>query len=181
MSEYILRLQEAIASAMHGLSTDDLLQSSEGKWSIAQVLEHLYLTYTGTVKGCERALASQNTLATPQTAKQRFQTLVVLNLGYYPQGIQAPTQVRPKGIPAEQVVTDIVRQISAMAESLTRCEERLGKRNKLFNHPVLGALTGEQWRKFHWIHGRHHVRQILALREKYANKEKAPAAAGARS
>ena len=179
MSEYIPRLQEAIASAIRDMGREEMLRQREGKWSIAQVLEHLYLTYTGTVKGCERALASQNPLATPQTAKQRLKTLVVVTLGYYPRGIQAPAQVHPKGIPAEQVVSDIARQIAAMDELLTRCEQRLGKRNKLFNHPILGALTGEQWRKFHWIHGRHHVQQILELRKKYAEKEKAPASAGA--
>jgi len=44
---------------------------------------------------------------------------------------------------------------------------------------VLGALTGEQWRKFHWLHGRHHVRQILKFRKQCLEKENAPAAAGA--
>jgi hypothetical protein len=179
MSEYIPRLQEAIASSMRDMSREEMLQPREGKWSIAQVLEHLYLTYTGTVKGCERVLAAENPLSPSQTFNQRLKTLVVITLGYYPRGIQAPAQVHPKGIPAEQVVSGIVRQIITMDELLTRCEQRLGKRNKLFNHPVLGALTGEQWRKFHWIHGRHHVQQVLELRKKYAEKEKAPASAGA--
>jgi len=29
---------------------------------------------------------------------------------------------------------------------------------------VLGPLTASQWRKFHWIHGRHHVKQISERR-----------------
>src|SRR5260221_11431682 len=179
MSEYIPRLQEAIASSIRNLGREEMLRQREGKWSIVQVLEHLYLTYTGTVKGCERALAAQNPLATRQTAEQRLKTLFVVTLGYYPRGIQAPAQVRPKGIPVEQVISDIAGQITAMDELLAPCEQQFGKHNKLFNHPVLGALTGEQWRKFHWIHGRHHVQQILELRQEYAEKEKAPASAGA--
>ncbi len=166
MSEYIPRLQEAIASSMRDMSHEEMLKPREGKWNIVQVLEHLYLTYTGTVKGCERVLAAENRLSTSQTFNQRLKTLVVITLGYYPRGILAPPQVHPKGIPTEQVVSDIARQITTMNELLTRCELRLGKRNQLFNHPVLGALTGEQWRKFHWIHGRHHVQQILEAREK---------------
>src|ERR1041385_6501256 len=164
---------------MRGMTREEMLRERQGKWSIAQVFEHLYLTYTGTVKGCERSLASPSSLATPQTAKQRVMTLVVVRLGFYPRGIQSPQQVRPKGIPIEQqVISDIERQITVMDESLTRCEKRLGRHNKLFNHPVLGALTADQWRKFHWLHGRHHIRQVLALRRKY-EKEKAPASAGA--
>jgi hypothetical protein len=67
----------------------------------------------------------------------------------------------------DEVVSDIQRQITLMDESLRHCEQRLGKNNKLFNHPVLGGLTGEQWRKFHWLHGRHHIRQVFDLRVKY--------------
>jgi hypothetical protein len=172
MSEYISRLQEAIASSIRGMSREDLLWRPEGKWSTAEVLEHLYLTYTGTVKGCERSLTAEDPLITSQTSKQRFKTLVVVTLGYFPPGLQAPAQVHPKGTPVEQLVSDIAQQITVMDELLTRCELRHGKHEKLFNHPVLGALTGTQWRKFHWIHGRHHMQQILELRKKYSNKEK---------
>jgi hypothetical protein len=179
VSEYIPRLQEAIASAMQGMTREDMLREREGKWSIAQVLEHLYLTYTGTVKGCQLTLASSTPLATPQTAKQRMKTMAIVTLKYFPRGIEAPRQVRPKGIPADQVVSDIHSQIALMDELLTRCEQRFGRNRKLFNHPILGGLTGEQWRKLHWLHGRHHVRQVLELRKLYAEKEKASAAAEA--
>ena len=179
MREYISRLQESIASAMRGLTREDLLRERQGKWSIAQVLDHLYLTYTGTVKGCELTLASPKPLATPQTGKQRIKTMAIVGMGYFPRGIEAPRQVRPKGIPYDQVVSDIQRQIALMDELLARCEQRFGRNRKLFDHPILGGLSGDQWRKLHWLHGRHHVRQILDLRQQYAEKEKAPAAAGA--
>jgi len=28
------------------------------------------------------------------------------------------------------------------------------------DHLFLGPLTANEWRKFHWVHGRHHARQI---------------------
>ena len=36
-----------------------------------------------------------------------------------------------------------------------------GTRTKVLKHPVIGPLSVDQWRKFHWIHTRHHARQIL--------------------
>src|SRR5438067_1864392 len=123
---------------MYGLSHQELLRERQGKWSIAQVIEHLYLTYTGTVKGCHLTLASPRPLATPQTARQRIKTIAIVALGYFPRGIEAPRQVRPKGIPVDQVIGDIQRQITVMQELLVRCEQRFGKQNKLFNHPLLG-------------------------------------------
>jgi hypothetical protein len=139
VSEYIPRLQESIASAMHGMSREQMLREREGKWNIAQVLEHLYLTYTGTVKGCELTLASSKPLATPQTAKQRIKTIAILGLGYFPRGIEAPRQVRPKGIPPDQIVSDIQPQIALVDELLVRCELRFGRNRKLFNHRYLAV------------------------------------------
>jgi hypothetical protein len=179
MSEYIPRLQEAIASVMQGMTREQMQRQRGEKWSIAQVFEHLYLTYTGTVKGCELTLASPKPLATVQTAKQRIQTITVLGLEYFPRGIEAPRQVRPQGISMDQVASDIQPQIALMDELLVRCQQRFGRNRKLFNHPILGGLTAEQWRKLHWLHGRHHIRQILELQKQYEEKEKAPAAAGA--
>jgi hypothetical protein len=52
-----------------------------------------------------------------------------------------------------------------MDEVIGQCEARFGKRTRVLDHPVLGPLTARQWRKFHWVHGRHHVKQIQKLRQ----------------
>jgi len=62
------------------------------------------------------------------------------------------------------VLAEIGPKIAAMDELLTQCENRYGRVTCLMDHPVLGPLTAQQWRKFHWVHGRHHVRQIRAMR-----------------
>ena len=175
MSEYIPRLQEAIASSIRGMGREEMLLHPEGKWSTGEILEHLYLSYTGTVRGCERRLAAEGPSVTPQTLEQWMKTFAIVTLGYFPRrGVKAPAQVVPKGTPVEQVVSDIGNRVAVMDELITRCEMRHGRNAKLLNHPVLGALTGAQWRKFHWVHGRHHVRQILELRRKYSGEKKAP-------
>jgi len=61
-------------------------------------------------------------------------------------------------------VAAIVPEIAAMGELIQRCEERFGAKTRLLDHPILGPLTAEQWRKFHWVHGRHHAKQILRLK-----------------
>jgi hypothetical protein len=52
-----------------------------------------------------------------------------------------------------------------MDSIIARCEEQLGSRCKLLDHPILGPLTASQWRKFHLVHGLHHVKQLRRLRE----------------
>lgn len=165
MDSYLQRLHEAITSATRSMTMEELTHHPEGKWSAAEVLEHLYLTYTGTVKGFERCLQEGKPLATsPPTIKQRFQIAVVTRAGYFPTGREAPKVSRPRGTPADKVIADIGLQIVAMDEAIAKCEARHGKLTRLLDHPVLGPLTARQWRKFHWVHGQHHVKQILRLR-----------------
>jgi Protein of unknown function (DUF1569) len=166
MDSYLERLKETLASAIRGMSPEEFTRHAEGKWSTSEILEHLYLSYTGTIKGFQRCLEAGKPLATTPTVKQRVMVLYVVNCGRFPSGREAPKNTQPRGLPLEKIVTDVDQQIVAMDEAITKCEERYGKRTKLVDHPILGPFTAYQWRKFHWVHGRHHVRQILKLCQK---------------
>jgi hypothetical protein len=124
----------------------------------------LYLTYTGTTKGFERVADAGKSLATSQSWRQRGRALVVVGFGYFPTGREAPPVTRPRGLPIEKMLAEIESKIAQMDDIMTRCEEKLGARSKLLDHPILGPLTAVQWRKFHLVHGLHHVRQIRQLR-----------------
>jgi hypothetical protein len=167
MDAYLQRLQDAIASATLGMSAEDLARHPEGKWSTAQVLEHLYLTYTGTVKGCERCLQAGKPLARTPLLKDHMKAFVVTELGYLPKGRKGPERTQPRGMLVDEVTREIGPRISAMDELITQCEARFGKRSRVLDHPFLGPLSARQWRKFHWVHGRHHIKQIQGLRQLY--------------
>jgi hypothetical protein len=146
------------------MTAAELLRHPEGKWSVAEILEHLYLTYTGTTKGFQRCLEAGKPLATAPTWKQRLAVGVTVGAGHMPGGRKAPAHATPKGLPLEMVLGEIGSRIEAMDQAIAACEQRYGGPVKLLNHPLLGALTGRQWRKFHWVHGRHHLKQIARLR-----------------
>lgn len=95
---------------------------------------------------------------------------VVLNLNHMPSGREAPSHTLPRGLSAETVVAEIGAKISAMDEIITRCERSLGS-GRLLDHSILGPLTAAQWRKFHLVHGRHHVKQIRRLRRWFRGEE----------
>ena len=164
MDTYLKRLRDAITSATAGMNAEDLTRHPEGKWSTAQVLEHLYLSYSGTVKGFTRCLEAGTPLARAPLLKDRMRAFVVTGLGHLPAGRQAPERTRPRGMAVGEITHGIAPQILAMDEVIARCEARFGKRTRVLDHPVLGPLTPRQWRKFHWIHGRHHLKQIKKLR-----------------
>jgi hypothetical protein len=164
MDSYLQRLQDAIDSATRVMDAAALARHPDGKWSAAEVLEHLCLTYTGSSKGFERCLQEGRPLARTPTLKERVSTLLVTGLGYFPEGRKAPERTVPRGMAAEEVIKTIETQIAAMDDLLTRCETRFGRSTRILDHPVLGPLTARQWRKFHLIHAQHHMKQIGKLR-----------------
>jgi hypothetical protein len=169
MHSCLKRLHAEIASAIKGMGVEELTRQPESKWSVAEILEHLYLTYTGTSKAFERCLEAGKPLIGRSTFKHRVGVLLVTRFGYFPQGGKSPESVAPRGMAAERVAAEIGPQIVAMDQVIAECEARLGSRRKLLDHPVLGPLTAREWREFHWIHGRHHVKQILERRTEFAS------------
>lgn len=74
----------------------------------------------------------------------------------------------PLEAPTVQVLFEVGEKIRAMDAVISRAEERFGKRTRLLNHRILGPLLGRQWRKFHWVHGGHHVKQMRILRATFS-------------
>ncbi len=160
MISYLERLRREIEDAVGDASASDLARAPAGKWSSAQILEHLFLTYQGTNRGLMKCLEKGSPLATRATLKDRFATLLVVNLGYMPNGRKAPERAVPRGMAPVEAQRAITPELQQMGSGLDDCERRFGSRTKIMDHPILGPLTAEEWRKFHWVHGRHHARQI---------------------
>ena len=165
MNSRLEKLKESLESAIDGMSSEQLSWHLPGKWCASEVLEHLYLTYTGTIKGFERVLASGKPLATRASAAHRALAFVVVGLGHMPAGRKAPAVARPKGVLAEKVRNELGAKLAAMDAILAECEARFGRHVKLLDHPILGPLSARQWRKLHLVHGRHHHKQLLRLRD----------------
>jgi hypothetical protein len=165
MDSRLEELKQAVGSAVEGLSSEQLGWHPADKWCAAEVLEHLYLTYTGTIKGFTKVLESGKPLATRASMKQRMRTLVVVGFEHMPEGRQAPANTRPRGLSGVEVRSEVGAKIVEMDAIIARCEARFGRSRRLLDHPILGPLTATQWRKFHFVHGRHHVKQLLRLRE----------------
>jgi hypothetical protein len=115
-------------------------------------------------------MTSGKPLASRASMAQRVLALVVVGLGHMPAGRKAPAIVQPKGLPAEKVRNEIGAKIVAMDAIIAQCEARFGPRVRLLDHPILGPLTAPQWRKLHLVHGRHHLKELLRVRESTARQ-----------
>jgi hypothetical protein len=46
-------------------------------------------------------------------------------------------------------------------------EQLFGTHRRSVRHMLLGPMSLAQWRRFHLVHGRHHIRQIAAIRTEH--------------
>jgi len=99
MDSILEELKRTLESELERMSSEQMIWHPAEKWCAAEVLEHLYLTYTGTIKGFEKVRDGGKPLAMPASIRQRTRTLVVLGFGYLPSGRKAPKPTVPRGLP----------------------------------------------------------------------------------
>lgn len=163
MNRYHQKVLDAINATTAGMSDADLTRDCAGKWTIAQTLEHLALAFDGTGRVMAKALEAGKPLGTIPTLKQRVMSTLVVDVGYFPPGREAPKMVVPTGkIGGTEALHQIRSKIDQMDRLHAECLAKFGHKGFLANHPILGPLTVTQWPKFHWVHTRHHMKQIRA-------------------
>ena len=86
-----------VLDATAGVTPEAATRRAGDRWSVVEIVEHLQRAYSGTAKGFERCLEKDTPLATPRTLKQSLQAFALINLGYFPEGRQAPRHIVPTG------------------------------------------------------------------------------------
>ncbi len=153
--------RESLDDVLRGVSFEHLARPVAGKWSPAEVLEHLRLAYAHGAAGADRCIDEGRTRARPRTIGQRLAGLLVVGLGVFPRA-KAPEVATPAGPPAPTVAADTLAALERLDEALARAATRFGERTPLMNHPYFGTLDVRAWRRFHLVHTRHHAAQIRA-------------------
>jgi hypothetical protein len=164
MHPHLERCLAIVLDATNGAGADCSVRRDPDKWSVVEIVEHLTRAYSGTAKGFERCLEKGAPLASAPTVTQAIQQFALITLGYFPKGRQAPKHILPTGERDLHVVLNAVRRdLARLDDAAIKTKHALGA-GKMLDHPILGALTIDQWLKFHVVHSQHHARQIAGRR-----------------
>ena len=160
MNPHLEKCLAIIVDATRGAGDESNVRRDPTRWSVVEIVEHLTRAYSGTAKGFERCIEKGAPLAGAPSIKQRLQQFALINLGFFPEGRQAPKHILPTGELDLGAVLDAVRRdLARLDDSAIRTRQALGT-GKMLDHPILGALSIDQWLKFHVVHTAHHARQI---------------------
>ena len=160
MDPYLARALDEIERTAGPLDAATIGRTVNGRWSACDILEHLTLAFRANAATFEKALASGTLKARRPTLAQRFSTMLVIDLGYFPR-VEAPEATRPRGsVTPEGSVAALRDALVALDATMSRVAERFGRDVPVSNHPFLAGLSVRQWRTFHWRHTVHHMRQV---------------------
>jgi len=161
MNVWLDRLRKEIEDATRDLLDSDWSRAPQGRWNSAQILEHLGRSYGTTAKMLELSMGFGGP---PQIRAAKFSEflakVLILNLEVFPSGAKSPAQVLPRGDSGPDALQRALSNLERMDAAITAAEQRWGSKGPVAMHPVLGPLNTAQWRKFHYMHGHHHVLQM---------------------
>jgi hypothetical protein len=137
-------------------------QGPPGKWTAAQIVEHLALALEMSATTFAARRAKEPMARRGTTFREKVGKVFTFGLGRFPPGLRAPERTTP---PPRVDATAAEAHFRAALSAWAAVERDLlpSRRNDLFvKHPRLGDLTLEEWGRFHVVHSRHHARQIRA-------------------
>ena len=169
MDKDLGRLEAELTAALADLDarqTQATPNEHPEKWSIQEIVEHLLLTYRGSVPAIQARIEKRRPTQSQPTMRQRLSQFIVIKLGSFPAGRPAPAAVSPS-LPAslrsgEQLSAQVHAALEEFDRVTTEAEQMFGGR-RAATHILLGPLSMRQWRRFHLVHGLHHVKQIKAI------------------
>ncbi len=174
MNTDLSRLDRELTEALVGLSASQTQATPTArpeKWSIQQVVDHLLKTYQATVPVIQTRIDKRSATRAQPTVQQRLGQFFIVNLGRFPRGRESPPAVSPS-LPAKlQSGAELSERVRAELQTLDEVVERaehLFGGQRAASHMILGPLSMVQWRRFHLVHGLHHVKQIRAIRSDHS-------------
>lgn len=156
----LTEVETIVLGALAGRADADWQRAPAGKWTPAQVVEHLAISMNSSAETFERRREYAPMRRRWRGIAERVARAAVLALRWYPQGFRAPAITQPMDRISRGDAESHFREGLRRWDVLER--ELLPSRpHDLFvRHPLLGDLTLGEWLRFHLIHARHHAPQI---------------------
>jgi hypothetical protein len=171
MHAVLERVVDQISSEVQHLDIDATQLHPQGlafRWNAQQVVEHLVMGYRLTTEALETRLKKGRlSRKHSRTNLQWTLQMMILTFGAMPHGVPALEETTPKpgdfpAMSGPELIDLLRREIEAMDIVLDACRRRFGI-ERVGIHPLLGPLRVDQWRRFHAVHGHHHLTQLRSV------------------
>ncbi len=168
-------LEPMVLHPLRQLEDQDWHRTVPGKWSIAQIVRHLAISIDYTAATFEKR-ADRTDLKRRATPRQTLLRHVYLGVGRVGRGPDAPQGTVPEERPDPEATVAQFRMGVARLDGMMQTWPLERQLRVFAKNPALGDLNLPEWVRFHYVHCRHHAKQIQSrLRWLAARKAKAGA------
>ena len=168
MENYINEIEhntQKLLETVRDFAIEDLIAKENDKWSILEVLEHIYITdkviYSIIAKPSDKEFYSKEIIG-----KNKLESILV---GQIDVKLQSPDLLRPKGV--FQNFTDFNIAFTSLRNSIK--DDLLTRKfkidNRIHTHFLLGDMTITDWLNFILLHTERHLIQIKKNKLRTAN------------
>jgi len=134
---------------------------SDREWSVAEILQHLYLVEERVIKDLTRGIAAEPARV---SFFKRFLPTSIVSLRI--RKFQAPKAVNPVEVPEKQLVLANYNGARQSLKDLCNLHGAKRFRTLVFNHPFLGGIDGRATVDFVGYHEQRHLKQIREVLKK---------------
>jgi len=155
-----IEIRHQLFNTITGLTDEQLnKQPEEGRWSIIQVIEHLYLMERAITKGIADTLAAD--------VRKKAEVKPIHLAVDRSMKVDAPAHLEPSsGFMTLDSIKEKLGESREWLSEVTKQANEEDLENKSFPHPVFSNLSLKQWIPFIGIHELRHIEQIEELKAK---------------
>lgn len=138
-------------------------QQEPDKWSLQQVLHHIWFATNGSLKVMKSKMGKADTLK-DTSLESSFRSIFLKLMLFLPIRYKAPKEVSvvPNDISFDQLKANWDQTVAGMSELIEMTKGGLEKK-MVFKHPIVGWLTLHQTLTFILDHLEHHQKQLEGL------------------
>ena len=152
----------AVLGLLEGRPDADWHRAPPGRWSPAQIVEHLAISLDWSGRTFAERRARGEMTRRPRGVVARSGYFLIIRWGWFPPGFNAPEPTRPGPRPDPAAVARRFREGHARFLALEPALVPARRSDLFVKHPVIGDLTFEEWQRFHVVHCAHHAKQLRA-------------------
>ncbi|MCX6217409.1 DinB family protein [Spirosoma sp.] len=150
----------------NSLSEERFMAQVDGKWSVAEVMQHLYLS----ARPVARLLAGPrdvlNQWGMPETPPREYDEVASRYKRVLSTGVKAPASMSPRLEDVQIGRSDMVKRFEGVYDDLIRAVEVWPTQeldDYCIPHPVLGKLSVREMLYFTSIHTQHHLGLLKSM------------------
>jgi hypothetical protein len=159
VSHHLARLEPMVLHPVRGIAGADWHRAPDGKWSIAQIMQHLAIGIDLVGEAFE-GLSGEAPMERQSKPYQSALRHLTLGIGKYPGTLKALPHAKPDAKPDPELVAAQFRMGVEQYRTLAAEWPTEKQLTRFVSHPVLGELNFPEWVRFHYLHCRHHATEI---------------------